>query len=100
MLHMHDANPIGPAILAAINAGVGLRTLVNPDADANWAFGWNTFVVFAGCLIPMVWQGRNSLKFGFSIGLKNGLRFNFDTETCLNYPFLNILSMKPKSTIK
>ena len=89
MLHMHDANPIGPAVLAAINAGVGLRTLVNPDADANWAFGWNTFVVFAGCLIPMVWQGRNSLfkKFGFSFGL----RFNFDTETCLNYPFLNIL---------
>ena len=28
--------------------------------------------------------------FGLSFGLKNGLRFHFDSETCLNYPFLNI----------
>ena len=55
-----DASPIGPAVLAAINAGVGLRTLANSDAGAYWAFGWNTFVVFLGCLIPMVWQGGNS----------------------------------------
>ena len=51
-----DANPIGPAILAGINAGVGLSTLANPDAGAIWAFGWNTFVVFAGCL------GSNSIE--------------------------------------
>ena len=28
---------------------------------------------------------------GFSFGLKNGLRFHFDSVTCLNYPFLNRL---------
>ena len=36
-------------------------------------------------------QGRDSIeKIGLSFGLKNGLRFHFDSETCLNYPFLNI----------
>ena len=28
--------------------------------------------------------------FGLSFGSKNGLRFHFDSETCLSYPFLNI----------
>ena len=51
-----DANPIGPAVLAAINACVGLRTLVHSEAGAMWAFAWNTFVVFAGCL------GHNSIE--------------------------------------
>ena len=37
-------------------------------------------------------QGCDSIEtiFGFSFGLKNGLRFHFDPETHLNYPFLNI----------
>ena len=36
-------------------------------------------------------QGPDSIeKNGLSFGLKNGLRFRFDSETCLNYPFLNI----------
>ena len=39
-------------------------------------------------------QGPNSIgKFGLSFGLKNGLRFHFDSETCLNYKFLNIFSV-------
>ena len=33
-------------------------------------------------------QGGNSVENYF--GLKNGLRFRFDSETCLNYPFLNV----------
>ena len=32
----------------------------------------------------------NSKKYGLSFGLKNGLRFSFDSVTCLNYPFLNM----------
>ena len=32
----------------------------------------------------------NRTQFGLSFGLKNRLRFNFDSETCLKYPFLNI----------
>ena len=32
----------------------------------------------------------NRKHFGLSFGSKNGLRFHFDSETCLNYPFLNI----------
>ena len=32
----------------------------------------------------------NRKTIGLSFGLKNGLRFRFDSETCLNYPFLNI----------
>ena len=28
--------------------------------------------------------------FGSSFGLKNRLRLRFESETCLNYPFLNI----------
>ena len=28
--------------------------------------------------------------FGLSFGLKNRLRFHFDSETCLNYSFMNI----------
>ena len=32
----------------------------------------------------------NRTNFGLSFGLKNGLRFRFDSETCPNYPFLNI----------
>ena len=67
-----DASPIGPAVLAAINAGVGLHTLVKTDVGANWAFGWNTFVAFAGCLIPMVWQ-------------------SFINEGLANWPYLVIL---------
>ena len=31
--------------------------------------------------------------FGLSFGLKNGWRFHFNSETCLNYPFLNIFSV-------
>ena len=36
--------------------------------------------------------GREEIQlifFGFSFGLKNVLKFYFDFETCLNYPFLN-----------
>ena len=33
----------------------------------------------------------NRQKFGLRFGLKNGVRFRFDSETCLNYPFLSIL---------
>ena len=32
----------------------------------------------------------NSKVSGLSFGLKNGLRFLFDPQTCQNYPFLNI----------
>ena len=32
----------------------------------------------------------NKQNFGLSFGLKNGLRFHFDSETCLTYPFFNI----------
>ena len=41
---------------------------------------------------PLVSSGRrfNRNIFGLSFGLKNGLRFHFDSETCLNYPFLKI----------
>ena len=37
-------------------------------------------------------QGGDSIekKIGLSFGLKNGSRFRFDLETCLNYPFLTI----------
>ena len=40
-------------------------------------------------------------KFGLSFGLKNGLRFHFDSMTCLNYQFLNFflvnkVNLKPK----
>ena len=33
----------------------------------------------------------NRKTFVLSFGLKNGLRFRFDYEACLNYPFLNIV---------
>ena len=36
------------------------------------------------------WQ-FNRTKFGLSFGLKNGFRFHFDSVTCLNYQFLDIL---------
>ena len=42
-------------------------------------------------LLRILWrQGPNSIekKLGLSFGLKNGLRFQFDSVTCLNYPFL------------
>ena len=44
-------------------------------ATFNWACG----------------SGRqlNRTFFGLSFGLKNGLSFHFDSETCLNQPFLN-----------
>ena len=32
----------------------------------------------------------NRKFFGLSFGLKNGLRFHFDSATCLNYPFLSV----------
>ena len=32
----------------------------------------------------------NRKFFSLNCGLKNGLRFHFDSERCLNYPFLNI----------
>ena len=32
----------------------------------------------------------NSKKFALSFGLKNGLRFHFDSETCLNFSVGNI----------
>ena len=36
-------------------------------------------------------QGPDSIeKFWFGFGLKNGSRFRFDSETCLNYPILNV----------
>ena len=36
----------------------------------------------------------NRKFFVLSFGLKNGLRFHFDSETCLNYPFLKIFLVK------
>lgn len=47
-------NPTGPAMLAVINLTLGLRTLRRGGGPAL-PFGWNTFVAFAGCLIPIVW---------------------------------------------
>ena len=43
-------------------------------------------------LLKLVRPGRqfNRSNFCLSFGLKNGLRFYFHTEMCLNYPFLNI----------
>ena len=35
----------------------------------------------------------NRKTFGLSFGLKNGLRFHFDSETCLNSLFLNTFSV-------
>ena len=42
--------------------------------------------------VPLRCPGSDSIEknLGLSFGLKNGLRFNFDCETRLNYPFLNI----------
>ena len=46
--------------------------------------------------------GGNSIEknVGLSFGLKNGLRFHFDSKTCLNYPFSNIFfsvgNLEPK----
>ena len=46
------------------------------------------------------WQ-FNRNNFGLSFGLKNSLRFHFDSLTCLNYPFFNFFlvyvgNLKPK----
>ena len=42
----------------------------------------------------------NRKKFSLSFGLKNSLRFRFDSETCLNYPFferfLSAGNLEPK----
>ena len=37
-------------------------------------------------------QGPDSIgkKIGLSFGLKNSLRFHFDSATCLNYPFFKL----------
>ena len=35
----------------------------------------------------------NRKKMCFSFGLKSGLRINFDSVTCLKFPFLNFLSL-------
>ena len=45
-----------------------------------------------GCVVYNKETGRQFSRknFGLSFGLKNGLRSRFDSETCLNYPFLNI----------
>ena len=37
--------------------------------------------------------GGNSKVSGLSFGLKNGSRFHFDSETCLNDLFLNVFLM-------
>ena len=42
------------------------------------------------CRCPSVsspWEVIQEKHFGLSFGLKNGLRFHFDSETCLNYLF-------------
>ena len=46
----------------------------------------------AGRVLLSAKSGRrfNRTSFGLSFRMKNGLRFRFDSETCLNYPFLNI----------
>ena len=36
---------------------------------------------------PRTGRRFNGNIFGLSFGLKNGLRFEFDSEKCLNYPF-------------
>ena len=41
-------------------------------------------------VILMSGRRFNRKHFGFSFGLKNGLRFHFDSETWRNNPFLNV----------
>ena len=42
----------------------------------------------------------NRKKIGLSFGLKNRLRFHFDSETCLNYLFLNVFLSVGESEAK
>ena len=51
----------------------------HPD---NWRIAPN--------VINTYWEEIQWKKIGLSFGLKNGLRFHFDSETCSNYPFLSI----------
>ena len=50
-------------------------------------------------------QGGDSIEtiIGLSFGLKNGSRFNFHSETCLNCPFLehflSVGNLKPKTQV-
>ena len=48
--------------------------------------------VAAGNVTLVMDQGSNSIGFfGLSFSLKNHLRCQFDSVTCLRYPFLNFL---------
>ena len=76
-----------------------VRILLEAGADPNVAdnFGVTPLIPAAErcpqyVVRQLVDAGRrfNRKKIGLSFGLKNGLRFNFHSETCLNYPFLNI----------
>ena len=50
------------------------------------------YAATAALLTMFVEQGHDSIEhiLALSFGLKNRLRFHFDSETCLNCPFLNI----------
>ena len=64
-------------------------------ATAKGRDGEGAFAVQGGGPNIPVWAnylGGNSIEiFGWIFCLKNGLRFHFDTVTCLNYPFFNLL---------
>ena len=59
------------------------------EREHEWS---SIFMPDVGVRFVTIEQGRDSIEkcFGLSFGLKNGLRFHFDSETCLNYPILNI----------
>jgi len=46
-------NPVGPIGLLVVNALIGLKSL--KGGGIQLSFCWNTFVAFAGSLIPIVW---------------------------------------------
>ena len=60
----------------------------NPDGNDFDCTFFNCPITSAS----VVSQGTNSIekKYVFRFGLRNGLRFQFDSDTCINYPFANI----------
>ena len=62
-----------PFALAPVASASSEATAVRPLAPLVEVTGWKF----------------NKKKFGLSFGLKNGLRFHFDSVTCLNYPLMN-----------
>ena len=89
---MTSSSVFGSAVATTASSGLtfgGANTTTAPASTGS---------IFGGGGAPGTQFNRNI--FVLSFGLKNGLRFNFDSETCLNYPFLNVFysvgNLKPK----